>query len=263
MSRQGSKSQRRRKRASDRRTATALQCPIIRKILITGMRLRRLEIRTPKPAVQFINWRERYDTPPGQQGDCQSCSAFAIAATLAFHGLIRGEQLEVSPGYLHTCIGHPGELDSNIVCASAVDPSRLLARMEDTGWAVAAGPEYPYPPNVCQVGGARRRLGGYTAIRNEAEARAALLQGPLVAVMSVGAQFFSFKGNLYSSLPTLDDSLHTVCVVGCNADGWIILNSIGPDWGDNTGGTTIAYGACALLDFNAGGAALQAYALNL
>lgn len=261
MSRPGSNSQRGRKRAHDRRAALARQRPAYRKILIAGLRVRRLA--TMDSRTQSVDWRAKYPIPAGQQGDCQSCSAFAIAAAVALQSRINGRPLPISAGYVHTCVGHAGQGSSTTICNGPVDLGRLLSMLKEKGWATAAAATHPYPPTACQIGGAVVRLRSFTPIHSEAEAKRALNQGPLVAVMSVREQFFSFKGNLYRSLPTLNDTLHSVCVTGFNQDGWIILNSCGADWGDKTGGTTISYGACGLLDFGPGGQDLQAYAIGL
>ncbi|TDY35337.1 C1 family peptidase [Janthinobacterium sp. 75] len=261
MNRPGGNSQRRRKRAHDRRTALARQRLTHRKVLITGLRVRQLA--TLDYRVQSVDWRAKYPIPAGQQGDCQSCSAFATASAVALQSRINGKPLPISPGYLHTCIGHAGQGNSTTVCNGAIDLGRLLDLLKEKGWATSAASTHPYPLAACQVGGAVVRLRSYTVIRSETEAKAALGRGPLVAVMSVSDEFFSFRGNLYRSLPALDDSLHSVCVTGFNRDGWIILNSCGADWGDSTGGTTIASGACGLLDFRPGGQNLQAYAIGL
>ncbi len=261
MSRPGSNSQRRRKRAHDRRTALARKRPAYRKILITGLRVRQLAALDNRG--QSVDWRGKYPTPAGNQGDCQSCSAFAIATAVAMQSRINGKPLPISAGYLHTCVGHAGQRNSATVCNGAVDLGQLLGLLKDKGWATAAAATYPYPPTACQVGGSVVQLRSYTAIGSEIEAKAALRRGPLVAVMSVSDEFFSFRGDLYRSLPTLDDTLHSVCVTGFDRDGWIIVNSCGADWGDKTGGTTIAYGACGLLDFGPGGQDLQAYAIGL
>lgn len=261
MSRLGSNSQRRRKRAHDRRAALARQHTARPKVLITGLRVRRLA--TLEHREQSVDWHAKYPILVGQQGNCQSCSAFAIATAVALQSRIGGKPLPISPGYLHTCLGHAGQSNGRIVCDGAIDLGRLLDLLKKTGWATEAAATHPYPPAACQVGGAVVRLRSYTAIRSETGAKAALGRGPLVAVMSVREEFFSFKGSLYCSLPTLHDTLHSVCVTGFNQDGCVILNSCGADWGDKTGGTTIAYGACGLLDFGPGGQALQAYMIGL
>jgi len=262
MSRPGGNSQRRRKRAHDRRAALAARRTARHKSLFAGLHVRRLV--TLERFGPGIDWRARYPIPAGQQGDCQSCSAFAIAAAVALQSRINGKALPISPGYLHTCLGHAGQRDDKTVCDGAIDLGQLLDMLKKTGWATEADPnKHPYPPAACRVGGAVERLRSYTLIRSEREAKAALDRGPLVAVMSVRDRFFSFKGRLYRSLPTLHDTLHSVCVTGFNRDGWIILNSCGADWGDQTGATTIGYGACGLLDFGPGGQALQAYAIGL
>jgi len=41
--------------------------------------------------------------------------------------------------------------------------------------------------------------------------------------------------------------LHTVCVVGFTAAGWVIKNSYGPNRGVGHGFGTIPYGACGLI----------------
>ncbi|MEJ7807394.1 MAG: C1 family peptidase [Telluria sp.] len=209
------------------------------------------------------DWREQYDVVAGDQKPCQSCTAFAVAAAITLQSQIDGNRLSVSPGYLHTCVGLSGERDKNVICASSSDPRLMLEALRDRGWPQEASNDYPYPPTACQVGGPQSQLREFPTINSEAAAKKALGRGPLVSAMRAPPAFFTFRGTVFRSSPSTNATLHTICVIGYDSRGWIILNSNGAEWGDGSGCATINYRSCNLLDFRPGLTKLQAYALIL
>ena len=206
------------------------------------------------------DWREHLTITAGDQGSCQSCSAFAIAAAVRLRSEIGRRPVALEPGYLHTCIGMPGTRDRGTICATPNDPGVLLERLRDRGWRTGANDDHPYPASACQVGGTRNQLSDVRKIYSEAEAKQALADGPLVAEMRMPPEFPNFRGKVFRVAAGFDRPLHTVCVIGHDATGWIILNSMGGGWGDGSGFTTIPYGLCGLLVFRRGIATLGAYA---
>ena len=264
MSRKLLHSQRRRKRTHDRRyaqaprrlTGTGATQTALRRVKISGHALR--------GAVQRgIDWRHQHTIVAGDQESCESCTSFAVAAAITLQGKIVGKQLLISPGYLHTCLGHQSENDARVICATAVDPHWLLHHLRDVGWQPQAEQSYPYPPSACRIGGRPERLRSVTPISSGQQAKRALEKGPLVVEMRAPPSFFTFTGKLYRDAVRHDHPLHTVCVIGYDDDGWIILNSKGTTWGDGSGCATIEYGRCQRLAFMPGIPPLAAFAITL
>lgn len=257
-------SQRHRKREKNRRNGVAWRPARVARVARTTPIAMVLAFDATTPLTSGRHdWREQYDVVAGDQKPCQSCTAFAVAAAITLQSQIDGNRLAVSPGYLHTCVGLSGERDKNVICASSSDPRLMLEALRDRGWPQKASSDYPYPPNACHVGGPHSKLHDFPLIASEAAAKAALARGPLVASMRAPPAFFTFLGAVYRSSPTKNSTLHTVCVIGYDSTGWIILNSNGTDWGDGTGCATISYRSCSLLDFRPGLTKLQAYAIVL
>lgn len=262
MSRKTLQSQRRRKRVHDRRAHAGQPIAAID----AGLELQTIKISghaLHMAVQQKTDWRDHHPVEVHDQGACESCTSFAVASAITLQAKIDRKQLIISPGYLHTCVGHQHESDANLICATAIDPSWLLHRLRDDGWHPQAPGSYPYPPAACQVGGRPERLRSVTPIGSVDAAKRALGKGPLVAELRVPPSFFVFTGKLYRASVEHDHPLHTVCVIGYNDDGWIILNSKGAKWGDGRGCTTIEYGRCQLIAFVPGMEPLGAFAITL
>lgn len=208
-----------------------------------------------------LDWRDRIAVDAGDQMHCQSCSAFAVAAAIRLQGTIDENPVAIAPGYLHTCNGLPGVEDRDVLCDSPVDPGILLQRLVDTGWDPGAATDYPYPARACAVGRPRVQLKRIVAIGSPEAAKRALANGPLVAQMRLPRDFLRFRGEVYEAAAVRDAPLHTVCVIGYNQQGWIILNSAGPGWGDGRGCATVLYSLCGLIHFRRGLEPLGVYAI--
>lgn len=223
-------------------------------------------------AVTSFDWRDHVAIPaPGLQGGCNACTSFAVAATIEIVARIANSAsaIAVSAGYLHTCLGHQGEADPSLICAGGIDLFRMLGLVQDSGYVLSSTGDYPFSPAACPTGTVAGSLADFVRVEGTDEARSRLLNGPIVADMYVWPDFFGYTTNqapVYKpDMGGAQPYLHSVCVVGFDADGWIIKNSYGPDWGDGHGFATIDYASCGLLGAPPplGLASREAFALTL
>ncbi len=220
-----------------------------------------------------FDWRKLVPlSPASHQGRCNACTSFAIAATIEAHWLIahRDQPISVSAGFIHTCLGHRGNADAHAVCQSGVDLFAALALVRTAGFAQRRIGDYPFPATSCPTTGVSPGLRRFAAVRSAADAmREIATRGPIVADMYIWADFFDYttvRAPAYVPDVTREGPYpHSVCVVGFDARGWIIRNSLGPTWGDGVGCAVVPYGLCALLGGAPppGGVARQAYAIEL
>jgi hypothetical protein len=157
----------------------------------------------------------------------------------------------VSPGYLHTCIGHRNDSDLAQICRDGIDLSRMLLRVQEQGYASAASGDYPFDPRICSNTPLAGGISAAQEIAGPNEAKQRLLTGPIVADMYVWPDFFGYTTNFAPAYMPNQSSgprfLHSVCVIGFGPAGWLVRNSYGPNWGDGTGHATVPYSECALL----------------
>jgi C1A family cysteine protease len=210
------------------------------------------------------DWRDAgVITPVRYQGSCGACASFAASA--AIEALLRiansADQTEVDAGYMHTCTVLGGEPD----CTMSADLGPALVAVVAKGYAVV-GPTSAYPYPASQCGGVPTRpAGAYAELASSDEAKNALMRGPVVAEFFVWPDFMSYRGQPSVYVPNLVGSwnLHSVCIIGFDAQGWIIKNSYGTNWGVG-GFATIAYGTCGLFGGTpAGELPGQVFALTL
>jgi hypothetical protein len=206
------------------------------------------DLAAPKTA--SIDWRTKLQlAQPGQQGTCNACTSFAVATAIEICWLIAhpNQPVHVSPGYLHTCIGHRNDTDPAQICRDGIDLSRMLLQVQEQGYASAAPGDYPFDPGICPNTPLAGNISGAQEIAGPNEAKQHLLKGPIVADMYVWPDFFRYTTNDAPAYTPNQGSgsrfLHSVCVIGFGPAGWLIRNSYGPNWGDGTGHAIIPYRA--------------------
>jgi hypothetical protein len=227
----------------------------------------------PPVQVEAFDWRAVIAlAPPSHQGTCNTCTSFAIAATIEAHWQIahRLNPISVSAGFTHTCLGHAGSADVETVCTFGIDIFATLNLVKTHGYARRAGGDYPFPASLCPTTGVIRGLRGFATVTDAPTAKRQIVsRGPILADMYFWADFFDYttaRGPAYVPDTTREGPyLHAVCVVGFNVLGWIVKNSFGPAWGDGLGFAIIPYGQCALLGAPPppGGFPRQAFAIDL
>jgi Papain family cysteine protease len=224
-------------------------------------------------AVHEFDWRRRLAlAPPSHQGRCNTCTSFAIAATIEAHWQIAHPQnpISISAGYTHTCLGHGGNTDAATVCQFGIDIRAALGLLQTRGIARRVDGDYPFPSQLCASTDALKRLRRFAPVTDTQMARNEIAsRGPIVADMYFWADFFTYsttRAPAYVPDTSLEGPyLHAVCVVGFNSAGWIVKNSFGATWGDGSGYAVIAHGQCALLGAPPppGGFRRQAYAIDV
>lgn len=205
--------------------------------------------------VASFDWRDRIQIrPPGNQGLCYACTSFALAATIEARWLIAHPEspLQVSAGFIHTCIGHADDVDPNTICNVGCDMYATLTLLLTNEYARSTPADYPFETQACATA---LRLGVVSSFSEIVEANGAkssiVNSGPIAADLYIWKDFFSYttkRGPVYvPDTSTAGPYLHSVCVVGYNASGWIIKNSLGTSWGDGSGFATVAFGACGMI----------------
>ena len=202
-----------------------------------------------------LDWRNTANaiSSPGDQQKCNACSSFAVAAAIGAHlSIAAGQIVEVSAGYLHTCLGNARLTNPDDICNGQVDLNRMVQLVRDTGYALAAADDYPFPPSACPTTSKAGQISAFTPIGDADDAKSALVRGPIVADMYIWRDFFDYTtARAPTYVPDLtrgNPEVHSVCVIGFNAQGWLIKNSMGPAWGDGSGFAVIAYHDCMLIE---------------
>lgn len=212
-------------------------------------------LNQPRALVQVYDWRNVITlAAPLHQGTCNTCTSFAIAATIEAHWQIAHplDPISVSAGFTHTCLGHNGNADAETVCLFGIDIFAALNLVKASGYARRSAGDYPFSALLCPTTSVTRGLRGFAAVPDAQTAKSQIVaRGPVLADMYFWADFFDYstaRGPAYVPDTTLEGPyLHAVCVVGFNNIGWIVKNSFGPSWGDGLGFAIIPYGLCGLL----------------
>lgn len=206
----------------------------------------RSNIPRPGPA---LNWNVSPTLRPAMnQGNFNTCTAFALCATMSDLKLIQSKgkiRIDLSPGHLHWCLaGLDGSDSLDTVVAMQLAKNQKIALVSEQ--------DYPYDTDKCDTAEGYLGIRSYSALYTGGDARAALQSGPVLATMHLYAGFENYTGGVYrppQGLPRLGN--HTVELVGYDdgAEAWIIKNSAGPDWGEN-GFARIAYETCGIFTQN-------------
>jgi hypothetical protein len=220
-----------------------------------------------------FDWRDKIAIrPPGNQGLCYACTSFALAATIEARWLIThpGQAVELSAGFIHTCIGHADETDAKAICNVGCDMYALITLLQTRAYARASPGDYPFTPSACAIASRLGTIGSFDEIADGDAAKSSIVNtGPLAADLYIWQDFFSYTTNRVPAyLPdtsTPGPYLHSVCVVGFDATGWIIKNSMGTSWGDGSGFATVPYGACGMIGAKAppGNSPREAYSITV
>ncbi len=207
------------------------------------------------------DWRDyggNFITGVKNQRSCGTCAIFAATAALEASCNIfedqPGRDLDLSEQVLTSCL--------NGDCIYGWDHTDALNFFQSTGTALEACMPYQWDDTVpcadaCPdlqtdpVG-----VSSWTAVGSDVDdMKTALLNGLLITKHEVFEDYTSYSGGVYSYVEGDSLGWHSILIVGWNdADGaWIVKNSWGTNWGENTYGLSstegyyrIAYGECGI-----------------
>ncbi|MCG6119154.1 MAG: hypothetical protein MEP44_00755 [Blastomonas sp.] len=217
-----------------------------------SVKRRRFRPRGKRPAAwtafevppSAIDWRTAGRIfPPMDQGDCNSCTAFALSAVMSdLRAATAPSAVPLSPGHLHQCIG-------GCACSDGLDPGRAVSALRTMPVAAHISGDYPFDARLCDTTRGVVKLAGTTPLRSAVDAKLALRAGPIFAVMELYDDFWRFyRGGVYRQAAGNWLASHSIEIVGYDddAEAWIVKNSRGSAWGTN-GFAYIAYDECGIL----------------
>ena len=209
------------------------------------------DIQLPKSRGLILNnaidLREQFKFPPiRDQGDSKTCSAFALASLIEFeHSQLSGSIIELSVGWMHTCIGNRSLYDA---LSFDILADKLKHKLIPT-----VKPEYPWDDTTCDREGEvfmpelhKKGMNKYST----SDAKYIIQSGrPFVSALRINKDFLDWNSDQpYTYNPELDWGTHAILVIGFSDKHWICRNSYGRNWGDGTGYFRVNFSDCRLCD---------------
>jgi C1A family cysteine protease len=204
---------------------------------------------------------KNYGTPVRNQGDCNSCVAFGVVATLEHVARYTRKKtdlnLRLSEADLFFCLGKKK-------CTEGWNEADALNAIAKSG--IAYEKCYPYTPitQKCKVNADckknnQAKIKTWYNLNNKPTdmKRYIAKYGSITAGMDVWSDFNAYKGGVYRRTASATyGGGHLVCLIGYNDAGkyWIGKNSWGTGWGEG-GYFRIAYGQCRIENFGSCGIA--------
>ncbi len=194
---------------------------------------------------------KNFITPIKDQGNCGSCVAFGVCATIEGKFQFQRQNVTLQPdlseAHLFFVLGKP----QGVTCQTGWMPDRALACAANPGIADESCFRYDLtktdPSNLCSNWQSRVTIvTGYQGV-TAANIKQALMSGPVTACFVVYNDFFSYTGGVYKHVTGGEAGGHCISIVGYDdaAGCWICKNSWGTGWGEH-GFFRIAYGECGI-----------------
>jgi C1A family cysteine protease len=211
-----------------------------------------------------------YITGVRDQGECNSCTAFAVVAAIegaiSIKHNVNNPTLHLSEDQLFECAG-PG-CDTN-----AWYPDQALLHCQSTGITDFA--HYPRGSGGCATplpGAPNTKITGFTPLHNATEIKNCLTgtgmqASPVVTLLLYYKSLRDWAPNNFNKIYKFQENDpndvriggHAVCIVGYDDQHrcWICKNSFGPQWGGVFNGFfKIAYGDCYIDSYRMYGVAV-------